>query len=568
MQVPPPTFCPPCRLERRLAYRNERSLYKRPCGLCGKDTITMYDPAGPIPSYCGECWWGDRWDPLSYGKEYDFSKPFFAQFRELMEHVPHQNLIGIHTTWVNTTYANMNHELKNCYLLFNADYDENCLYSEELERSKECMDSTMLDSTQLAYECLNCTSCYNIFNSVNCESSHDVWFSKNLSGCSNCFGCANLRNQQYCIFNKRYNKEEYAKLLGTFRLDSRQSLAALAEKAHEHWLRYPNKYMTGYQNLRSTGDYVYNSKDVRDSFIATGSERCRYCMWLIVKNNKDCYDYTQFGENTERIYEAQCCGKNIGDVIGGIGVVDSRSVRYSMFCFSNCRDLFGCVSLRGKQYCILNKQYTKESFDELRTKIIEQMQAMPYVDSRGCEYRYGEFFPSELSQFAYNETSAQEFFPLTAEEARAKGYCWRAPELRNYAITELPDALPDTIGEVSDDVVGKVIGCAHRGTCNEQCTTAFKIIEQELQLYRKFNLPLPQLCPNCRHYERLLRRNPPRLASRECQCGGANSKNSVYRNTGTHAHGSAPCTNRFQTAYAPDKPDIVYCEECYQAEVF
>jgi len=27
--------------------------------------------------------------------------------------------------------------------------------------------------------------------------------------CVNCVGCVNLRNQEYCIFNKRYIKEEY-----------------------------------------------------------------------------------------------------------------------------------------------------------------------------------------------------------------------------------------------------------------------------------------------------------------------------------------------------------------------
>ena len=36
MKVPPPTFCPNCRAQRRFMWRNERSLYKRPCSLCKK----------------------------------------------------------------------------------------------------------------------------------------------------------------------------------------------------------------------------------------------------------------------------------------------------------------------------------------------------------------------------------------------------------------------------------------------------------------------------------------------------------------------------------------------------
>ena len=34
---------------------------------------------------------------------------------------------------------------------------------------------------------------------------------------------------------------------------------------------------------------------------------------------------------------------------------------------------FGCVGFKHKQYCILNKQYTKEEYEKLVQKIIKQM---------------------------------------------------------------------------------------------------------------------------------------------------------------------------------------------------
>ena len=37
MQVPAPTFCPQCRLERRMIAYNAKSLYKRKCDKCNKD---------------------------------------------------------------------------------------------------------------------------------------------------------------------------------------------------------------------------------------------------------------------------------------------------------------------------------------------------------------------------------------------------------------------------------------------------------------------------------------------------------------------------------------------------
>jgi hypothetical protein len=81
------------------------------------------------------------------------------------------------------------------------------------------------------------------------------------------------------------------------------------------------------------------------------------------------------------------------------------------------------------------------------------------------------------------------------------------------------------------------------------------------------NLPLPRLCPNCRHYQRLKQRNPLKLWKRHCQCAGGKSSNGVYQNTVVHNHGTNPCPNEFETSYSPERPEIIYCEECYLKEV-
>jgi hypothetical protein len=210
--------------------------------------------------------------------------------------------------------------------------------------------------------------------------------------------------------------------------------------------------------------------------------------------------------------------------------------------------LFGCVSLRGKSYCIFNKQYTKEEYENLVPKIIKHMSDAPYIDKKGRVYRYGEFFPSELSPFPYNKTVAQEFFPLDKERAIFENFWWKDKEERNYNIDIKTEDIEDDINDVNDDITNKIIECAHKGTCNQQCTEAFKIIPEELQFYKRMNLPLPRLCPNCRHYERLSQRNPLKLWHRTCMKEG--------------------CTNEFETSYSPDRPEIVYCEKCYQQEVY
>ncbi|USN57480.1 MAG: hypothetical protein H6766_03435 [Candidatus Peribacteria bacterium] len=76
---------------------------------------------------------------------------------------------------------------------------------------------------------------------------------------------------------------------------------------------------------------------------------------------------------------------------------------YSFNCDSSSH-LFGCIGLRNKSYCIFNKQYTKEEYNALVPKIIEHMKQTG---------EWGEFFHPSLSPFGYNETVANEYYPVT-----------------------------------------------------------------------------------------------------------------------------------------------------------
>jgi len=215
-----------------------------------------------------------------------------------------------------------------------------------------------------------------------------------------------------------------------------------------------------------------------------------------------------------------------------------------MQCYSSS-NVFGCVGVQKKQYCILNKQYTKEEYEVLVPKIIEHMNEMPFVDKKGRVYKYGEFFPPELSLFPYNESLAFSDFPMTKEEAIEEGYGWKDPEEKDYKITLESEMIPDHIKDVTDEILTETIGCAHGGECSDRCTDAFKITKQELDFYRAHNIPIPRLCHNCRHAKRVKNQSPMKLWDRKC----------------------AKCGKDIKTSYAPDRPEIVYCENCYNAEV-
>ena len=192
---------------------------------------------------------------------------------------------------------------------------------------------------------------------------------------------------------------------------------------------------------------------------------------------------------------------------------------------------------------------------------------MPYIDKKGRIYKYGEFFPSEMSPWAYNESIAQEYFPLTEEEAILAGFRWRKIDKKNYQPTLLSVDIPDDIKKTNDDITQEIIECAHKGECNQGCTTAFRIIPDELQFYRKIGVPIPNLCPTCRTIERLKLRLGVKLYDEMCMCEGSNSKNGIYKNVVTHSHGNEKCINKFKTGFNPKDGDIVYCEHCYQQEV-
>ncbi len=537
MQVPAPTFCPDCRLQRRLIFRNEHFLYKVKSASTGKEIFSMHPPEAQLKVYENDIWYSDQWNATIYGRDYDFSRPFFEQLKDLFHETPILALSVIRGT--NSNYSNNYDGYKNCYLCFNGNFCEDCMYSVTLSHSKNSLDLAACSKCENCYESFWLESCTNCFFSVQCSDSYNLWFSKNCVGCNDCFGCVNLRNKKYHIFNQPFTKEDYEKKLQEFCLGSFVSIKKCNQQARELWMSHPNKYMQGLKNTNVTGDYIYNSKNTKDSFLVREAENVRFTSYIELGPLQNCYDYTVWGNGAELVYET------INSGLGAYNVKFSdecwpevRNAEYSLFCQSSS-DIFGCVSMRNKHYAILNKEYSKEDFEQLRKKIIEHI---------GSDY--GEFFPPMMSPYAYNQTPAHEHFPLTKDEAERRGCFWKESEDRGYSITKKSSELPDAISELPDDITNEIIMCQAWEENEEQakshnCTKAFRITPQELIFYRRYNLPLPRKCFYSRHHDRLKNRNPFKLWDRTCM----------------------KCEAPVQTSYAPDRPEIVYCEKCYQQEV-
>ena len=204
---------------------------------------------------------------------------------------------------------------------------------------------------------------------------------------------------------------------------------------------------------------------------------------------------------------------------------------YLNYCH-HCKNCFGCIGLRHKQHCILNTQYSKKEYEELVPKIISHMQKTG---------EWSEFFPARISPYSYNESTAQDFFPLTKEQAQKQGFSWQDIEKPKLDVerTIPAERLPDSIEDIPDDILNWAVECV-------ETKNPFRILRQELQFYRTNNLPLPRLHPDVRYIDRMEKRGHGKLWKRECM----------------------KCRKEMQTTYSPERPEKVYCEECYLKEVY
>ncbi|MFA5829937.1 MAG: hypothetical protein WC843_05620 [Candidatus Gracilibacteria bacterium] len=562
MDVPLPTFCPDCRFQRRLSYLNIRNLYSRKLSYSEKSVISIYSPDKNFNIVEDKDWYSDKYDFTNFGKDYDFHKPFFLQFRELMEQVPLPHLQRQYSTFENSDYCNAASGLKNCYLVFSADLDQDCYYGYSLEEAKDCMDVIFTNKSELCYEGVNLKNCYNCLFCEDLEGSNGMIFCRDCVGCNDCFGSIGLRQKSYYIFNKPYSKEEYQKKIAEFKMSSWSSYQKIKKEVEEFFLSVPRKFIHGRNNLNVEGDYVYQSKNVQESFMVEKAEDCKFTHLLryLTTGTNNSYDYTMYGCGAELIYESAWCGLNIHNLKFSLWNYGSSDLEYCFGCHYST-NLFGCIGLQHKKYCILNKQYTEDEYKALLPKIKEQMKNIPYKDKKGNIYRYGEFFPNELSPFDYNQTLAQEFCPITKEESLNQNYGWYENKERVIGdFTHWKD-LADDIESVDDRVLTKPILCKayeenSAVALRHNCSQIFKIIPQELGLYRKMGVPLPRYCPNTRCYQKLKQLNPFKLWQRECTCKAT-----------THGHPDM-CDKIFETSYKPDRKEMVHCEECYLKEVY
>ncbi len=526
--IPSPTLCPDCRQQRRLSFRNERNLYKGSCDATGWDIVSIYNKNTPHKVYDQKTWWWDDWDAMEYGKDYDFGTSFFEQYRELFRAVPHVCLMTGFKEDVNTHYANYAWSNKDCYMIFNADFNEDCLHIASGFQNMKCVDCFNTHESENCYECVDVRNCFSCLYSTKMIDCSDSILCENCVRSSFCFWSTNLTNKKYYIFNTPVTKQKYLDFIHERDFLNKEN----RERARKIQRGSIHKSMYWNNAERATGDYIFNSKNIAHSYEMYDSEDCKYCLWIHDAN--DCYDVTYFWiQSLNNSYESNVVWVGSNNVSFSSNVVSNGyNIFYSYFMYEGCSDCFWCVWLRHKQYCILNRQYTKQQYHTLVPKIIEHMQATK---------QWWEYFPSDMSAFGYNETLANEYFPLTQQSAKSKWFNWSDYEAPAPQVDKIIPAnkLPENILDIPDDILTWAIQC-------EITQKPFKITSQELAFYRRHHLPIPKRHPDQRHLDRMSLRNPRKLYERDCN----------------------KCKKQIQTTYSPERLEIVYCTDCYDKEIY
>lgn len=478
--IPPTDKCVDCSLAFLAAFWLIGRFRIAKSAFSGKQIITILPQTVQFPIYAHDEFVSDNWDPLAYGQEYDSRRSFFDQLVELQAKVPHPHRTGIKN--VDCEWTDDWWESKNCYLSRSGYRVENLSYSYRIGFSRDGLDLTYGFNIEQSYDS---TFNYRGWKLKYCFNTHDCTESSFLydcRSCNNCFMSWNLRNKSYCIMNQQYTKEEYFKKLSEYNLGS----YAVVEKLREEFWKGVASDAVHRANLNTQvvacrGNFMDQNKNCVDCAFVEQSDNCR----RIIRGfeTKDAIEAVSPGitEKTARSLLDQFS-------YGNSCVMYTTNCRYSMYldACEDCEYCFGCVGLRKKKYCILNKQYTEVEYKRLLSEIKASMEKSG---------EWGQFMPFQMAYGGYNISLAQMMYPRTKEDALKMGVKWDESLAPVYTDAISSSDLPDDIRDAQDSFTKQRVLCS-------ETKLSYNIAPHELSFYKAHIIPLPRKHFDLRFYER------------------------------------------------------------------
>jgi hypothetical protein len=515
-----PVLCFFCRIKLHLSFWLFGKFRKGKSDLSGENLITVLPENARYPIYTLKEWYSDAWEAMDYGMEYNPDVSFFEQLKTLQEKVPRPHQSAANNTgceWSDDVWNS-----KNCYLSRSMEECEDLLYSYRNVKVKNSIDVVVCFNSERCYDCSNCDHSYRLFYSKNSRDCVDSHFLFDCRNCTDCFMCWNLRGKSFCIENIQYNREEYKERLNKYKLGSYIEIQKLKNKFEEIVREQViHRENFNYKTYNSDGNFLINTKNCHNCFTTSDTE--------------DSYNHVRGLKNiscidTNGCWYLELCG-NCSSCVNGYNLKyclwsPSRNSEYLDICIE-CDECFGCVGIKKKKNCILNRQYTEEEYKKLKEQIISDMR------KRG---EYGKFFPYSMSPGPFNFSTSFTYFPETPKEYILKlgGYWQDVDESHIEGMST--DKLPDSIDDITEDICSQPLICPESGWW-------FNISQNELSFYKQNNIPLPR-----HHFDIRIKKKLKYLT--------------VLQSYPTHCF---YCKKEINAYYPPDWGyKNIACEECYQ----
>lgn len=269
----------------------------------------------------------------------------------------------------NCEYADEVYYSKNLTYVFDSAKSSDSAYMYDSFLCDKCVDCDYAVESQLCYEsvdlfkaynCDYCNYCSRIRDSAYC---HWCWDSNDL------FGCVNLQNKSFCIFNRQLTESEYREQVKKYKAWPPEKVLAVVEELKQ---KFPLTQTIGAYNENSNyGNYMHYSKNCYLCFDAAHCESSAYLYDTFYAKN--CMDMTYCSVQADLSYEIVSSANifNCNYIFWAEKCMDSSYIFNSI----NVKNSLGCVGVAHKTYCILNRQFNKEDYERISKQILEDLKA-------------------------------------------------------------------------------------------------------------------------------------------------------------------------------------------------
>lgn len=413
----------------------------------------------------------NRWNLSKKGREYDFSKTFEENFSSLLSSIQISNLVQFENN-ENAAYGDIVLGSKNIYLSIVAVESENVMYSHTILQSKNVYRSFLVEhGSENIYHSKCISDSQDIFYCKYIQWWYNLWFCSDCIGCKNCILCEDLENKEYCINNIQYSQEQYNQ-------EKRKIL-----KDYYTYLDIYTKLKKFGKNIActdTTGNFNISCEGVENGFLCRNLKDSRNAINSGTGNGmfENAYDVISTWEfNNSDFYGIMWAWLGSSHLYCSSEITRSNNIFYSYF-LASCDHMIGCIWMSNSSYCIFNKQYSKQEWEELASKIFSQMQD---------EWALGKMISPKNNPFYFNDTFAGIVWDFSREEILKKGYLWRDDPIKTWVpewstIVQSKDL---DIKNFEKDICDVVI--------ESDEGNFYRIMPLEYEFLKKHNLPLPNI---------------------------------------------------------------------------